>query len=46
LIEQQGWKVIDLTPDKRIHLSEVLSGIPEKTYGSISDVTKELEAFL
>ena len=46
LIEHQGWKVIDLTPDKRVHLSELLSEIPEKTYNSIHEVTEELRAFL
>jgi len=46
LIENQGWKVIDLTADKRVHLSELLTKIPEKIYHDIKDVAKELEAFL
>jgi uncharacterized protein YecE (DUF72 family) len=44
LVEAQGWKVIDLTKEKRIHLSEVLSRIPEKTYSSLSEVVQALEA--
>lgn len=44
LIEQQGWKVIDLTKEKRVHLSEFLARIPEKTYGSLSEVVQALEA--
>jgi len=44
LIERQGWKVIDLNADKRVHLSELLSQIPEKIYGSIEEVIHELEA--
>jgi uncharacterized protein YecE (DUF72 family) len=44
LVEVQGWKVIDLTKEKRIRLSEVLSRIPEKTYGSLSEVVQALEA--
>jgi len=43
LIEQQGWKVIDLKTDKRIHLSELLSKLPEKTYYSVEEVVHELE---
>ncbi len=46
LIRHQGWKVIDLTAEKRIHLSQLLSRMPEKTYRSIQEVTKELEVFL
>jgi hypothetical protein len=43
LIEHQGWKVIDLETDKRIHLSELLSKLPEKTYYSVEEVAHELE---
>jgi len=46
LIEQQGWKVIDLTSEKRVHLSDLLSKLPEKTYGSLAEVAKALEARL
>lgn len=46
LIEKQGWKVIDLTLDKRIHLSELLAKVPEKTYGSVDEVAKALEAVM
>jgi uncharacterized protein YecE (DUF72 family) len=44
LIEQQGWKVIDLTSEKRVHLSDLLSKIPEKTYNSLSEVVQSMEA--
>jgi uncharacterized protein YecE (DUF72 family) len=44
LIEHQGWKVVDLTSQKRIHLSELLSKIPDQTYSSLSEVVKALEA--
>ena len=43
---EQGWKVIDLTPNKRVHLSEVLEKIPDKTYSSINEVVKELRRVL
>jgi uncharacterized protein YecE (DUF72 family) len=44
LIEDQGWKVVDVSADKRIRLSELLANIPLKTYQSVSDVVKVLEA--
>jgi len=46
LIRDQGWKIIDLTADKRVHLSEILSKLPEKTYSGVKDIVKELGAFL
>ena len=44
LIEHQGWKVIDLKSDKRIHLSELLSKLPEKAYHNVDEIAKDLEA--
>ena len=44
LIEHQGWKVIDAAPERRVHLSEFLFKIPEKTYSSLDDVVDALEA--
>lgn len=38
LIEQQGWKVIDLTKDKRVHLSELLAKMPDKTFSNLEEV--------
>jgi len=46
LIEHQGWKVIDLTADKRIHLSELLVKLPERTYGSLEELVQSLESHL
>ncbi len=43
LIEDQGWKVIDLTLDKRVHLSELLLKVPDKTYNSVDDIAQALE---
>jgi uncharacterized protein YecE (DUF72 family) len=42
LIERQGWKVVDVAVDKRVHLSQLLSAIPEKTYNDVDEVTREL----
>ena len=46
LLENQGWKVIDLTLDQRVHLSEYLAKIPEKTYNSVDEVAEVLEAVM
>lgn len=43
LIGHQGWKVVDLTSNKRVHLSELLSKIPEKTYNDLHEVVEALE---
>jgi len=43
LISDQGWKVVDLTAEKRVHLSELLSKIPEKTYYSLGEVLGSLK---
>jgi hypothetical protein len=43
LIANQGWKVIDITSEKRVHLSELLAQIPEKTYNSLEEVIQVLE---
>lgn len=46
LIENQGWKVIDLTLDQRVHLSELLLKVPDKTYNSVDDVAQALEVVM
>jgi uncharacterized protein YecE (DUF72 family) len=43
LIEHQGWKAVDVTLDKRVHLSDLLIHIPEKTYNSVDEVAAALE---
>jgi len=46
LLEKQGWKVIDLTLDKRVHLAELLVNIPDKTYNSVDEVAEALEGVM
>jgi uncharacterized protein YecE (DUF72 family) len=46
LIDHQGWKVVDLTSKKRVHLSELLANIPEKQYNSLDEVTSALRRFI
>jgi len=42
LIRHQGWKLIDLTEDKRVHASHMLEKLPEKTYNNINEVVQTL----
>ena len=42
--EHQGWKVVDATPQKRVHLSDLLSKIPEKNHNNLDEVVQALEA--
>jgi uncharacterized protein YecE (DUF72 family) len=42
LMQRQGWKVIDLTPSERVHSTEILKRLNNKTYGSIDDVVNSL----
>jgi uncharacterized protein YecE (DUF72 family) len=44
LVKHQGWKVVDLTSDKRAHLSEVLAKMPDGSYNSVDEVVQALEA--
>ncbi len=46
LIEKQGWKVIDLTLDERVHLAELLANVPDKKYNSVDEVAEALEAVM
>ena len=43
LIEDQGWKVIDLAPSKRVHLADLLSKIPDRKYYDLDEVVSVLE---
>jgi uncharacterized protein YecE (DUF72 family) len=46
LIADQGWKVVDLTAERRVHLSEVLAKIPDGIYGDVVEVAAALEGKL
>jgi hypothetical protein len=46
LISCQGWKVIDLTIDKRVHLSEVLAKIPDRIYDNLDEIVHVLRAVM
>jgi uncharacterized protein YecE (DUF72 family) len=42
LLDHQGWKLIDLTPQERVHASDLLQKLPEKTYYRIDDIIQLL----
>jgi uncharacterized protein YecE (DUF72 family) len=44
LINKQGWKVFDASAAERLHLEDWLRGVPDKTYSSLDEVAKALEA--
>jgi len=45
LLNDQGWKIIDLTPTQRVHASDLLQKLPEKTYYEIDDITHLLGVY-
>ncbi|UCE28754.1 MAG: DUF72 domain-containing protein [Candidatus Bathyarchaeota archaeon] len=42
LIRHQGWKLIDLTEDKRIPALQLLDKLPKKTYNNLNEVAQAL----
>ena len=40
LLNHQGWKIIDLTPNKRVHASNLLQKLPEKTNNTIDNIVQ------
>lgn len=45
LIRDHGWRVIDLTPDRRAHARELLERLPRGSYRSAGAVSEVLAAF-
>lgn len=43
LVSHQGWKVIDLTPQRRIKASALLQRLPDRAFAGISEVVQGLE---
>ena len=46
LIQSQGWKIFDLTPEKRIHARDVLQKLPEKTYNNLNEAIVASESIM
>ena len=44
LIQDQGWKLFDLTQDKRVHVADFLQKLPERKYNNISEVIDTLNS--
>jgi uncharacterized protein YecE (DUF72 family) len=44
LVLHQGWKIIDLTEEKRVMASYLLDRLPDKTYYDLDEIVKVLEA--
>jgi uncharacterized protein YecE (DUF72 family) len=43
LLRRQGWKIFDLTPEKRIRASEILKNLPFQRYQDIKEVSSSLK---
>ncbi len=41
LLEEQGWKVIDLAETERVHASYYLELLPERAYENVEEIIKE-----
>lgn len=46
LIQDQGWKLIDMTEDKRVHVSDVLEKLPERSFSGVDDVVQTLKGLI
>jgi uncharacterized protein YecE (DUF72 family) len=46
LIQNQGWKLFDLTEDKRVRAADFLQKLHEGTYSSVSEVIETLHSAL
>lgn len=43
LVQNQGWKLFDLSKTERIHVEDWLKELPEQTYGNLEEVVKKVE---
>lgn len=46
LIDSQGWKVIDMPGDKRVHASVLLKWLDEELYGNADEVADKIKSYL
>jgi hypothetical protein len=42
LMQNQGWKLFDLSETDRIHVAEALKELPEQTYRSLAEVVEKV----
>jgi uncharacterized protein YecE (DUF72 family) len=44
IMRSQGWKLFDLSQDKRAHTRDFLQQLPEKTYNSVDEIIDSLKS--
>lgn len=44
LVRSQGWKLFDLSEERRVHARELLQQLPEGTYNNIAEVRETLQS--
>jgi uncharacterized protein YecE (DUF72 family) len=44
IMRSQGWKLFDLSQDKRVHTRDFLQQLPEKTYDSVDEIIDSLKS--
>jgi len=42
LIEKQGWKIVDLTEEKRVHMSTVLERLCDRVFANTEEVSAKI----
>ena len=43
LVKDQGWKLLDLTAEERVHARDLLEKLPEGEYGSVDEIRGKLQ---
>jgi len=43
LVKDQGWKLLDLTAEERVHARDLLEKLPEGEYGSVDEIREKLQ---
>jgi len=44
LLQDQGWKLIDLAPNERVRASELLDKLPERNYENLDNIIQTLKS--
>jgi hypothetical protein len=44
LVKTQGWKVFDLTAERRVRAEQILQLLPDKVYRGLAEVMEELKS--
>lgn len=46
LMQSQGWKLFDLTPEKKTYAKHFLQKLPEKTYNNVDEIMEKLQSVM